>query len=77
MTRKQLAALLALVLGGATLVLAAVAAVQRVPAWRCSSLACVALALAAGWYGVRRRGVARTRRAAASAVLARAGASCC
>ena len=52
MTRKQLAAGLALVLGAATLVLAATAAVREFPRG-VFVVACVTLALAAGWYGIR------------------------
>ncbi len=68
MTRKQLAAALALVLGAATLVLAAIAMVREFPRGA-FAVACVTLALAAGWYGIRRRGVARTAAIAASALL--------
>ena len=68
MTRKQLAAALALVLGAATLVLAAIAMVREFPRGA-FAVACVTLALAAGWYGIRRRGVARYRRVAAAVLL--------
>jgi diacylglycerol kinase family enzyme len=67
-TRKQLAAGLALALGAATFVLAATATVKEFPRG-VFVVACVTLALAAGWYGIRRRGVARTVAVAASVLL--------
>ncbi|MEA2177639.1 MAG: hypothetical protein QOG77_936, partial [Solirubrobacteraceae bacterium] len=68
MTRKQLAALLALALGAATLALAAVTAVNEFPRGPIV-LTCVAVALAAGWYGIRRRGLARAAGLAVAGVL--------
>ena len=68
MSRKQLAALLALVLGAATIALATVTAVDRFPRGL-FVLACVVGALTAGWYGVRRRGLARAAGLAVAAVL--------
>ena len=68
MTRKQLVALLALALGALALALAVVTAVREFPRG-VFVLACIALALAAGWYGVRRRGFARTGGLAAAALL--------
>ncbi|MEY2535182.1 MAG: hypothetical protein QOF29_3092, partial [bacterium] len=68
MSRKQLAALLALALGAAALVLAAVTAVREFPRG-VFVLAAVILALAAGWYGVRRRGVARAAGLSAAGLL--------
>ncbi len=59
MTRKQLTAALALALGGATLVMAVASAVREFPRGL-FVVALVVLALAAGWYGIRRRGFART-----------------
>ncbi len=58
MTRKQLAAVLALAIGAATLVFAAVVAVSEFPRGL-GLLACIAAAAAGAWYGVLRRGVAR------------------
>jgi diacylglycerol kinase family enzyme len=55
---RQAAALAALVLGLGALVLAVVVAVQEFPRGLVA-LACVALAAAAAWYGILRRGAAR------------------
>ena len=58
MSRRQLAALVALVVGTATVVLALVVAVSEFPRGL-FLLGCVVLAAAAAWYGVLRRGAAR------------------
>jgi diacylglycerol kinase family enzyme len=58
MPRKRLAAVAALVLLAGTLVLGTVTAVVAFPRGLVL-LACMALAVVAGWYGVTRRGVAR------------------
>ncbi len=55
---RRLAAILALVLGAATLVLALAVAVTEFPRGL-AILACVVLAAACAWYGVLRRGFAR------------------
>ena len=68
MSRKQLVALLALALGATTLVVAAVTAVSQFPRGLVV-LACVMAALAVGWYGVRRRGIARTVAVVVAAAL--------
>jgi diacylglycerol kinase family enzyme len=57
-SRRRAAAGLALVLGAATLFLAVYIVVQQFPRGLIV-LGCVAAALAAGWYGLLRRGVAR------------------
>ena len=56
--KRRLLALVALVVGAATVVLAVVVAVSEFPRGL-AVLACVVLAAAAAWYGVLRRGVAR------------------
>jgi diacylglycerol kinase family enzyme len=66
--RKQLTAVLALALGGATLVVAVATAVREFPRG-VFVVALVILALAAGWYGIRRRGAARAVAAAVAVVL--------
>jgi hypothetical protein len=58
MTARRSAALAALLLGAAALALAVVTAVQHFPRGPVV-LACVAAALAAGWYAILRRGAAR------------------
>src|SRR3954469_16609113 len=58
-SRRRAAAGLALVLGVATLLLAVYIMFQQFPRGLIV-LGCVAVALAAGWYGLLRRGVART-----------------
>ena len=68
MTRKQLIAALALALGGATLVIAVATAIREFPRG-VFVVALVILALAAGWYGIRRRGVARYAGVAAAVLL--------
>ncbi len=68
MERKQLAAALALLLAAAALILAVVTVVSEFPRGL-FVLACVLLALATGWYGIRRRGVARTAGLVVAAVL--------
>jgi len=69
MTGRRIWAALALVLGVAAIVLAVVAAILRFPDGL-TVLACVALALSAAWYGVRRRGAARWLGLTAAALLA-------
>ncbi|HUA02659.1 MAG TPA: diacylglycerol kinase family protein [Solirubrobacteraceae bacterium] len=69
MTGHRIWAAVALVLGVAAIVLAVVAAVLRFPDGL-TVLACVALALWSAWYGVRRRGVARTLGLVAAALFA-------
>jgi diacylglycerol kinase family enzyme len=59
MTVRRLWALLALVLSAGAVVLAVLATVKHFPRGL-TVLACVLLALAAAWYGVRRRGTARS-----------------
>jgi diacylglycerol kinase family enzyme len=66
--RRQVTALAALALGAATLVLAAVAVVTQFPRGL-FVLACVAVALAAGWYGIRRRAIARVAGLAAATLF--------
>ena len=56
--RRWLAAVIALVLGAATLVLAVAAAVSEFPRGL-GVLGCVVIAGACAWYGVLRRGIAR------------------
>ena len=56
--KRRLLALVALVVGAATVVLAVVVAVSEFPRGL-AVLACVLLAAAAAWYGVLRRGFAR------------------
>ena len=56
--KRRLAALVALVVGAATLVLAVAVAVDEFPRGLVL-LGCVAVAAAAAWYGVLRRGIAR------------------
>ena len=58
MTRRQLAAIVALVAGAATIVLAITVAVSEFPRGLVL-LGCVVVAAAAAWYGVLRRGAAR------------------
>jgi diacylglycerol kinase family enzyme len=58
MTRRRLAALAALSFGAATIVFAIAIAVSNFPN-AILVLACLALAVAFGWYGLRRRGAAR------------------
>jgi hypothetical protein len=67
-TTRRSAAVAALVLGAAALVLAAVTAVQEFPRGPIV-FGCVIAALAAGWYGVLRRGPARVLGLAAGGVL--------
>jgi diacylglycerol kinase family enzyme len=69
MTRHRVWAALALVLGVAGIVLAVVAAALRFPDGL-TVLACVVAALCAAWYGVRRRGAARSLGLAATALFA-------
>ena len=57
-SRRRAAAGLALVLGAATLLLAVYVVFQQFPRGLIV-LGCVAAALAAGWYGLLRRGVVR------------------
>jgi hypothetical protein len=59
MIHRQLAAIVALVVGTATLVLGAVLAVSQFPRGL-GVLACVVIAGLCAWYGVLRRGIART-----------------
>jgi diacylglycerol kinase family enzyme len=66
--RKQLTAALALALGGATLLMAVATAVREFPRGLVV-VALVTLALAAGWYGIRRRGLARAAGTTAAVVL--------
>jgi diacylglycerol kinase family enzyme len=72
MTRRQITAVLALLAGAATVGVAVAGVVVWFPRGLIV-LACVALAAAAGWYGLLRRGVARAL-GAAFAMLALAGA---
>ena len=72
MRHRQLAAIVAVVVGTATLVLGAVLAVSQFPRGL-GVLACVLIAGACAWYGVVRRGIARTA-GLAGAVLALGGA---
>src|SRR4051812_20798012 len=58
MTRRRLAAVAALALATATAVLALAVAVANFPRG-ILVLACLALAVALAWYGIRRRGAAR------------------
>ena len=58
MRRRQLAAIVALVVGAATIVLAIAVAVSEFPRGLVL-LGCVVVAAAAAWYGVLRRGAAR------------------
>jgi diacylglycerol kinase family enzyme len=67
-TRKVLAAACALLLAAAALVLAAVSVVVHFPRGL-GVLACVVLGLAAGWYGLVRRGAERIAGLAAAALL--------
>jgi len=67
-TKRQLAALTALVVGPATLVLAVVVAARNFPRGL-SVLACLGAAAAAAWFGVRRRGVARAAGLGAATLL--------
>jgi diacylglycerol kinase family enzyme len=57
-TRRRLAAIVALLVAPVTLVLAVVVAVQALPRGL-AVVGCVVLALIAGWYGVLRRGALR------------------
>ena len=68
MERRRLWALAALLLAIATVALAVAVAVSRFPRGL-SVLACIALAIAAAWYGVRRHGVARRVGAVLAALL--------
>jgi hypothetical protein len=68
MTGTRLAAVVALALGAATALLAAVTAVREFPRG-IVVLVCVLVALAAGWYGIRRRGLARAVGLAVAGVL--------
>src|SRR5215207_7370744 len=72
MTRRRLAAVIALVVGAATVVLGFVLAVSEFPRGL-GLLACVAIAGAGAWYGALRRGIARVAGLAVAA-LAVAGA---
>jgi diacylglycerol kinase family enzyme len=65
MTRRRLAAVAALVVGAATALLAVAIVVTEFPRGLLV-VACVALAAAAGWYGLLRRGAARTAGLAAA-----------
>ena len=58
MRRQQLAAIVALVVGAATVALAVAVAVSEFPRGL-GLLGCVVVAAAAAWYGVLRRGIAR------------------
>ena len=58
MRHRRLAAIVAVVVGTATLVLGAVLAVSQFPRGL-GVLACVLIAGACAWYGVVRRGIAR------------------
>jgi hypothetical protein len=58
MTRRRLAAIVALTVGAATIVLAAVEALREFPRGL-GLLACVAVAALSAWYGLLRRGPAR------------------
>src|SRR5690242_7147680 len=58
MKRRRLAALVALLLGAATLALAVAIAVTTFPRGL-AALGCLALAATAAWYGLLRRGIAR------------------
>ena len=69
MTGHRIWAAVALVLGLAAIVLAVVAAVMHFPDGL-TVLACVVLALGCAWYGIRRRGAARSVGLAAAALLA-------
>src|SRR5436305_13210792 len=68
MTRRRVAAILALLVGAATVVFAVAVAVAHFPN-AVTVLACLALAVASGWYGFRRRGVRRIAGLAAALVL--------
>ncbi len=68
MARRRVAALAALVTGIASLVLAVVVAIKNFPNG-ISVLACLVLALAAAWFGIRRRGTATALALAAAALL--------
>ena len=72
MRRRQLAAVVALVVGAATVVLAVAVAVSEFPRGL-GLLGCVVVAGAAAWYGVLRRGAARV----AGLTVAGAGARRC
>ncbi len=69
MTGHRIWAAAALVLGAAAIVLAVVAAIVRFPDGL-TVLACFALALCFAWYGIRRRGAARSLGLAAAALFA-------
>lgn len=68
MTAPRLSAIAALVLMAASIALAAVVAIQGFPRGL-SVLACVALALAAGWWALLHRGPSRVAGAAAAVLL--------
>jgi hypothetical protein len=68
MLNRRLAAIVSLVLIAASVMLAAIVAVQRFPRGL-SVPACVAVALVAGWWALVHRGAARVVGAAAAAVL--------
>ena len=68
MMARRLSAIAALVLLGASIVLAAIGAVQAFPRGL-SVLACVVLALAAGWWALLRRGPVRVIGAVAALLL--------
>src|SRR5204862_5263795 len=70
--RRRMAAGAALLIGAGTIALAAVAMVTGFP-HGLAPLLCGALAVAAAWYGVRRRGTARVVGLGAAALLLAAG----
>src|SRR3954454_551961 len=69
MTGRRSAAIAALAVGGATVVFAVAAAIDNFPN-AVVVLACLAVAVLAGWFGLRRRGAARVLGLGAAAVLA-------
>jgi diacylglycerol kinase family enzyme len=68
MTRRRLAAIAALLFGAVTIVFAIAIAIANFPN-AILVLACLAGAVALGWYGLRRRGAARTVGLGGAAVL--------
>src|SRR3954468_18805265 len=69
MTGRRSAAIAALAVGGATVVFALAAAIDNFPN-AVVVLGCLAVAVLAGWFGLRRRGPARVVGLGAAAVLA-------
>jgi hypothetical protein len=68
MTSRRLAAVTALVVGAATVVFALAAAIDNFPN-AVVVLACLVVAVLAGWFGLRRRGAARVAGLGAAGVL--------